>query len=99
MNKSRGIDALPNTAFPQDENNFLQKEITYSRPLSSSCDNISYPYGVDQKEMRFLFVVVEPNLKDRSSLTTCKSICRSGKAQGLTFLCQNNWMKMNDIAN
>lgn len=47
MNKSGGIDALPNTAFPQDENIFLQKEIAYSRLLSSSCDNISCPYGVD----------------------------------------------------
>lgn len=86
MNKSRGIDVLPNTAFPQDENNFfLQKEITYSRPLNSSCDNISYPYGVDRKEMCFVSVVVAPNLKDKSSLVTYKGICCSGKAQVVTF--------------
>lgn len=69
MNKSGGIDALPNTAFPQDENIFLQKEIAYSRLLSSSCDNISCPYGVDWKKY-FLLVVVVSNLKDKSSLIT-----------------------------
>lgn len=27
MNKSSGIDALPNTAFPQDENIFYKKKL------------------------------------------------------------------------
>lgn len=85
MNKNRGIDPLPNTIFPQDENNFLQEEITYSRLLSSSCDNISHLHGVDHKEMFFVFVVVISNLKDKSLLIPYKGICCFGKAEAVTF--------------
>lgn len=82
MNKSGGMDALPNSTFIQDKNNFSQKEIAHSRLLSSN--NISYSYGVHQEEVCFAFVIVS-TLNVKHSLITFKGIVLFWKRQTNTI--------------
>lgn len=80
------------------------KIIFYKKKLHIlGCSTLAVILSVTHMEQTrkkcFVFVVVAPNLKDKSSLITYKSICCFGTAEAVTFQCQNHWMKMNDIVN
>jgi hypothetical protein len=77
MNKSRRVDVLPNTAIPQDENNFLQKEITYSGLLNSSYNNMLPIWSRPER--------IVSNLNDKHLFILCKGIFHFGKAKVVTF--------------